>query len=336
MRIKYLSAFIALFLCSYLLVGKASATQVKVGSEAKITVTEPEPKYVGSFFDTKVPEQNYYFVKSVITVFGNRFGKQPKTAEEVEGAVWDQLLLSFEAFRRGIAVNQEEVDGEINKILQAERVTFDWKKDAAAYEKWVKDKANEPAGLLANQIRHQLQLQKLKEQVMEAIEPSVTDDEAFQGFLNENSSLDIELVQFDVEKDARNFYDKVKVGPDAWEKEKAKRPKDFRRPGGVTTQFLIDFWNIPQGDLQKMVKMKAGEFYGPAAVFKGWGVFKVLGSTAADESKFNDLKDRYREKVKAGKRYEGFGAWFEKLKKDANIQIFPVDVAAKDKPKKEE
>jgi len=289
------------------------------------TVKEDQKTYVGGFFDTQVPEQNYLFIKGVIAVFGNKFGKQPKSAQETEEVVWDQLLMSFEAFRRGITVSQEEVDDEVNKILQSERVTFDWKKDKEAYEKWVKGKTNEPASFFENQIRHMIQLQKLKEQVMQAIEPTVTDEEAFQGFLNENSSIDLELAQFDAKEDAVSFYDKVKSDPDAWEKEKSKGGKDFRRPGGVTCQFLIDFWKIPEKALQEMVKLKPGEFYKPETIYKGWGVFKVLGSKAADETKFNDIKERYYEKIKAGKRYGGFNEWFENLKKEANIKVFPLD-----------
>ncbi|MFA5146884.1 MAG: hypothetical protein WC515_05910 [Candidatus Omnitrophota bacterium] len=294
---------------------------------------EEQLKFVGTFYDTRVPEQNYFFIKSVISVFGNKFGKQPKTPEEVEEAVWDQLLMSYEAFRRGITVNQEEVDGEVDKILQAERVAFDRKSDRAGYEKWVKEKTNEPIALFENQIRHMIQLQRLKEEVMKAIEPEVTDAEALQGFLNENSSLDVELVQYDLEKDAGMWYNKAIMDPASWDKEKAARPKDFRRPGGVTCQFLIDFWGIPEKALQEMVRMKPGEFHKPEPIYKGWGVFKVLGSTAADGSKFEEVKERYREKVKAGKRYTGYGEWFEKFKKDANIQIYPAAVADGSQPK---
>lgn len=301
------------------------------GLEMVKDTKQPEPKYVGSFFDTKVPEENYFFIKGVIAVFGNKFGKQPTNPQEIEDAVWDQLLLSFEAFRESINVDKEEVDVEVSKILQAEHVEFDWMKDKAAYEKWLKGKANEPPSLFESQIHHLIQLKKLREKIMAGIEPTVTDDEALDGFINENSSLDLELVQFDKESDARDFYNKVRANSSEWDKEKAKRPKDFRRPGGVTAQFLIDFWSIPAKALHEMSNMKPGEFYGPKPIYKGWGLFKVLGATAADESKFNEVKERYREKVKAGKRYEGFNDWFKKLKEDAKINVYPVGTENKDK-----
>ena len=117
------------------------------------------PQFAGEFFGIRVTLQNYYFVKGVISVFGNKWGPQPQSQEELEKAIWDQLLMSFEAFRRGVEINQEEVDEEINKILAAERVEFDWKKDKTSYEKWVKDKTNGSAEVFEGQLKHLIQLQ---------------------------------------------------------------------------------------------------------------------------------------------------------------------------------
>ncbi len=283
-----------------------------------------EEKFVGEFYGVPVPEQNYVFIRSVIAIFGNKFGKQPTTPEEIEDVVWEQLLMSFDAFRRNIEVSQEEIDAEILKVLGSEQVMFDWKKDPEAYAKWLKEKTGETPDLFGNQMKHLIQMQKLREAVMAEIAPEVAEEEIHRAFLNEKSSLDVELVKFESEEDAKDFYNKVKAKPQAWEDEKAKRPKDFRRPGGVTCQFLIDFWAIPSDDQLKMVKMKSGEFYGPAPMYKGSGVFKVMGSTAADETKYAELKDRYKEKVEVGKKFEGLKDWLKKLKEEANMKKYPA------------
>jgi hypothetical protein len=286
---------------------------------------DPASGVAGSFFNMPVPEENYYFIKSVLMVFGNKFGPQPSTEKEKEDVVWDQLLLSFEAFRRNIIVTQEEVDAEIGKLLGAEGVTFDRKKDNAAYEKWLKERVNEPATLFENQVRHLIQIQKLKEEIMRGIDVPVADSEAFQAFLNENSSLDVELVQYDLEKDAGAFYNKVRSDSKAWDKEKEKRPGDFKRPGGVTVQFLLDFWKIPSSAQHEMVGMKPGQFHKPEPIYKGWGVFKMLGSKKADQSAWNaKTKEHYAEKIKAANRYEGYNEWFKQVKKEADIKIYKV------------
>ena len=283
---------------------------------------KPDAKFAGSFFGVPVPEENYYFVKSVVMVFGNKYGPRPKTEKEIEDAVWDQLLLSYEAFRRNIVVSPEELDKEVGNMLSAENVTFNRKIDKTAYDAWLKTRVNEPAALFENQIRHLIQIQKLKDDVMKGIDTPVTDAEAHEGFLNENSSLDLELVQFDAEKDGLAFYNKVRGDNSTWDKEKDKRPKDFKRPGGVTVQFLWDFWKIPVSAQHEMVGMKPGEFHKPEPIYKGWGVFKVLGSKKADESTWPGSKERYVEKVKAGKRYGGYNDWFKNMKQAADIKVY--------------
>jgi len=286
------------------------------------TAQKPVIKSAGSFFGMPVPEDNYYFIKSVVMVFGNKFGPQPKTDKERESVIWDQLLLSFEAFKRNIVVGPEEVGAEIDKMLSAEGAAFDRKKEKAAYEEWLKKRVNEPVNLFENQIRHLIQMEKLREDVMKSIDPLVSDEEAHRAFLNENSSLDVELVQFDSEKDANDFYIKVRKDKKAWDKRKEKSPAEFKRPGGVTVQFLLDFWKIPERAQHEMVGMKPGEFHSPEPIYKGWGVFKVIGSTKAEEEAWNAAsKEHYIGKMKTGKKYEGYNDWFRKTKEAADIKV---------------
>jgi hypothetical protein len=283
---------------------------------------QKEAAVVGQLFGAPVPAGNYYFVKSALAVFGNKWGAQPKTQEEVEDVVWEQLVLSFEAFRKGITVSTEERDKEIAGILQAQNAGFDWQKDKAAYAKLVKEKTGEEAELFENQISHLLQLQKLREQVMAELTPSASEAESHQAFLNEQNSIELELAQFEEQAAAEEFYNKVKKNPKLWDEEKAKTPDKFKRPGFVTLIFLMDFWKITPDDLYKMMKLKADTIYPPAPIYKGYGVFKVLNKKPADEANYEKMKYSYRDKVIAMKKYEGMVEWIKKLKEDANIQIY--------------
>lgn len=286
---------------------------------------EEEQKFVGEFFDTKVPIQNYYFIKGVLAVFGYRGAPQSKTPEEAEKYIWEQLLLSYEAFRRGIMIEQKEVDEEVNKMLEAERVTFDWRQDKESYEKWVKEKANEPVVLFENQLLHLLQIEKLRRTIMESIEPKVLEKEAYQEFLNEHNSLGVELVEFDARKEADKFYHEVKKNPQKWDEEKAGRPGDFKRLGSVSLEFLTDIWKFPRDAVYKMIMMKPGSFYSPLPIYKGYGVCKVLDKGLADKRQYKKLKKSYYEQIKEKKRYEGSGKWFEDFKKQAKIKIYEVN-----------
>ena len=289
---------------------------------------QPKPKeeqeFSGELFGMPVPMGNYYFVKDVIILFGNQWGAQPTTAEELENCIWDNLLLSYEAFRRDITVKQDEVDAEITKMLQAEKVQFDWKQEKGAYAKWVKEKTNGTVELFENRISHLIQLKTLRQQVLDSIVTTANDEEAYQEFLNEYNTLSVELVQFDELKNAEEFCKKIKTNPKLWEKEKNKRPKDFKRPGFVALEFLMDIWKFPKDAVYKMMQMKVGDIYPPEPIYKGYGVFKVLQQRPADESQYPKLKDSYHEQIRMKKKYDGLKEWFENLKKEANIKIYPV------------
>ena len=295
---------------------------LSLGSLAFSQGKPQETQVIGQIFGSPVPIGNYYFIKSALMVFGNRWGGQIKTAEELESAIWEQLVLSFEAFRRNIVVSIEEREQEITKMLEGEKVSFDWKKNKEEFAKWVKEKTGEEAELFENQISHLLQLQKLRNQVMEGMSPAVTEEESHEAFVNEQSSIELELVQFEEENAAKDFYNKVSKVAKSWDDEKVKSLDKFKRPGFVTLVFLIDFWKIAEDDLYKMMKMEAGSIYPPAPIYKGFAVFKVLNKKAADEANYPKMKYSYHDKVAAMKKYEGLSQWIKKLKEDANITIY--------------
>jgi parvulin-like peptidyl-prolyl isomerase len=71
-----------------------------------------------------------------------------------------------------------------------------------------------------------------------------------------------------------------------------------------------------------MLKMKEGQIYPPAPIYKGYGIFKILSTGLADKSRYAKGKAGYYEQIKNRKRLEALGKWFEDLKKQANIKIY--------------
>lgn len=317
MRSVSSTAFISLFILTLLSSPLLSCVFAEDGDSAS-------PVFVGEFFGIKVTAENYIFIRNTIAVFGNKWGPQPRTAEELKNVVWDQLLMSFEAFRRGITVNQEEIDEEIGKIIAAEGVEFDWKKDKDAYEEWVKDKTNEPAEFFEGQLKHLIQIHRLRRQIMEGIDPPVSEKEALREFLNEHNNIGVELVQFENKKDADIFYKKARRDKEFWEKEKEKRPEDFKRPGNVSLEFLIDIWGFDRNAAYGMMKREVGDIYPPAAIYKNYAVFKILAKRHADKSSFKkeNVKKSYYEQIRNRKRLKALNDWFEDLKKQANIKKY--------------
>ena len=173
-------------------------------------VKEKGHSYAGEFFGIPVPIGNYYFAKRVVATFNASWRPVPKDKEQLEELTWQELLLSYEAYRRGIQATDEEVDKEIDKIMKQEKVDFDWKKNKDAFDKWIKERLKESPELFRNQIAHLVKLNKLRNEVIESINPEVSEKEAYQKFLDEYNTLSVELVQFDDLKEAEEFYKKLK------------------------------------------------------------------------------------------------------------------------------
>lgn len=276
----------------------------------------------GELFGVDVPMENYYFVKGVIQVFGNRWGKPPKNADEFNEAIWEQLLLSFVAFSQNINVTKEDLEAEISKMLNEDKARFDPHKDTAAYEKWVKQKSGEPVELFENQLRHLIQLQKLRDQVMEAIKPEVFDKGALQKFSDEHNRLNLELVRFDKQEAADEFYRKAAGKTGFWEKAKKKNPEGFGQSGFVSLEFLVNTWKLPREAAHKMMQREAGDIYPPRSLDKGFGVFKILEKKFADESQFPQAKEPYYVDLIRRKKYEGLNDWLRQLKEQAKIKVY--------------
>ncbi|MFH1593289.1 MAG: hypothetical protein ABID09_01165 [Candidatus Omnitrophota bacterium] len=280
------------------------------------------PVFAGELFGVKVPIANYMFIRDVLIVFGNKWGGQPQTLEELDSVIWEQLVLSYEAFRRGISASPEEIEEEITKMMQSENVEFDWKKDEEAYGKWLQSKANVPPEIFKNQIGHLLQIEKLRQWVWETIEPDVTGQEAYQEFLNERNNLTFELARFDTRRDADIFYVEVNKRRSFWQEEREKRPRYFSGPGSLTLQALMNFWKLPKRHAFSMIKAKDGTIYPPVPIHKGYAVFKIVGKRLADKSMYDGLKAYYHDKVNSRKKSIGLMKWQEDLKMQARINPY--------------
>lgn len=279
------------------------------------------PEFAGKIFGQDIPVGNYYFVLKVVTTFGTPWGGIPANQEQLKRRVEDDLLLSFESFRRDITVEQADVEKEITATLNGHKVDFDWQQNGEAYAKWVKDTLNESVESFENQMKHLLQIKKLQRQILDEAEVSVTDEEAFQEFLNEYNTLGIELVQFDDPTAAEDFYQSAKKDPAFWDQEKAKDEKRFKRPGFVALEFLMNMWQLPKTAVYEMIEKEPGFIYPPTPIYRGKGVFKVLEVRRADENEFPRHKESYHDQLKTQKRYEHFNAWLENLRKESGIVL---------------
>jgi len=332
MRILFLILFLFSFNCfgeinnklTKSLSNQTSTVENKEKENKEKTETKEEDKYVGEFFGIKVPKENYNFVKITISRFGNSFGTAPTTKENLEEAIWEQLLLSFIAFNQNITVSDDEFKGKIKEILESNNVNFDIEKDKEAYKKWVEEKFKEPAEVFENQIKHLTQIEKLYKRIVDAIPINIEDEQLYKEFLYENSSLNLEMASFKTEKEADDFYKKIANRIDIWEKEKKKNPIMFKRTGLVSAIALIDLWGIDEEIINKILKRRILNFYPPRKLNNDWVVFRILEKKVAKLENFKgeNTKAATLNNLISRKKYEAVKEWFDKLKKEAQIKIY--------------
>ncbi|MFH1062917.1 MAG: hypothetical protein V1747_08575 [Candidatus Omnitrophota bacterium] len=183
-------------------------TTINITSVLAQNAQDEESQVAGEFFGVPVSVGNYYFAKRVVMTFGAKWRGSPKDEAELEELVWQELLFSYESFNRGITVTDNEIDSEIEKILQTNKVDFSFRVDKEKYQQWVKEKLGEPVEVFRNQMEHLVKLEKLRNQIIDGFNPEVSDEEAYDKFLNEYNTLMVELKQFDDKEQAQEFYEK--------------------------------------------------------------------------------------------------------------------------------
>ncbi|MFH1996312.1 MAG: hypothetical protein ABIJ27_04855 [Candidatus Omnitrophota bacterium] len=309
----------------------------QTGGGSAPRITPEEPKLAGEIFGVPVPRDNFYFVLGVVLRFGSPWGGIPNNQKQLEERIWDDLILSYEAFRRDIQVSAEEIEREIDKTVEPHKLEFDWRKDREAYAEWAKKTLSEPVELFENQMRHLVQVAKLRTEIIQSITPEVTEEEALEEFINEYNTMSVELIKIDDLEEAKEFYGKSVEDPAFWDAEAAKdneglkkheeetgekKSGEFKRPGFVSTEFLMHMWKFPKDDVLKMMDMEEGAFYPPTPIYEGYGVFKILKIKKAVESDFEGRKESYFKQLRAQKKHEGFWQWLKQLRKDADMKKY--------------
>lgn len=288
-------------------------------------VEEQPAEIAGTIFGQPTPISNYYFALRVAGNFSTPWGGIPRDVNQLEDRTWDELVLSFEAHRRGVTPTREQVEAEVTETLKGNQVEFDWRADPGSYALWTKETLQLEVEHFENIMKHLVQLKLLREEVLNSIEPEVTEEEAFQEYLNEYNTLSVELAQFDSQEEAQVFYDRVRTQPAIWDQEVAAeegKPRGetrFRRPGFVALEFLIDMWKFPKDAVYEMLEIEVGALYPPTPIYKGYGVCKVLEIRRANEEEFPSRRDSYYDQISWKKKYAGFSEWFAELKREANV-----------------
>lgn len=290
------------------------------GAQSPPIVTKGEPKGIaGEIFGVPVSIGNYLFAKRVAYTFPSPWGAADLPPEGREPVIWENLILHYEAFRRGITVTEEELNAAVDHFLKDQGQPFSRRGDADAYRRWVSETLSEEAELFENQIRYLVQIRKLKHQVLQQQRVTVTETEMQQGFLNDQHHVGGELVGLDTKEAADAFYQAVK-GPNGWDAMKDRGTYQVRLVSPMTLSAIFDLWGVPKDQIHAFHAMRPGSIGSPMPFGKKWGVFRLLEKRTGDLKDFPAERDVYSRKVEMKKKHHALTQWVEELKSSARLK----------------
>lgn len=278
----------------------------------------PDP--AGEIFGTPVSLANYGFAQRTAYVLPRPW-ETDQTPEQREQTIWDNLILSYEAFRRNIQVTDDELGQRLDGLIRDQQATFDRKQDPAAYAQWVKDNLKEEVTLFENQMRYLAQIDKLKETVGRELQVTVTGQEMRSVFLDEQNHIGGEFKLFDTQAEADAFYQEWK-DPRKWDAKQKEDAKFFRPYSLMTLEAIIDLWGVPRQQVYAFHAMKLGSVGAPMPFGRQWGVFRLLEKRTGDFKDFPQQRDYFAKKIEYRKRNDGIKAWVKELRAAAKLKVY--------------
>ncbi|RLE37592.1 hypothetical protein DRJ17_06235, partial [Candidatus Woesearchaeota archaeon] len=260
--------------------------------------------------------------------------KEPLSKDRVSHLVWEDLVLSYEANRRHITIDDRELNRVLSEFFFLNDIRFNWRRDKEKLNSYLKDNFDMDVETFNKVFSKLVIVDKLRKKIY-AKEESPVDWEAYNKFLKKNKNLNRaysrffnkfkvkdNILRFSSFNRAKEFYKRIKREENPWDNKKRRQPHLFKRPGFVSLDFLINIWKFKRADAYKMLDYTAGSFYPPSPIYKGYAVFKILKVRKAKKEDFVKRKQYYFGRVKNIKKYEGFKQWLKDLKEKADIKVY--------------
>ncbi len=317
---------VPLLLCGVMSVEAAEQTEKyleAVTSAATHTMNAPAAGEVaGEIFGQPVSVSNYHFAKRVAFMFSRPWGAADLPEADREAFIWEQLILHYESFQRGITVSDDELERTVNQFLKDQQLTLTRGRDPEAYRQWLSTHLNEPVELFENQLRYLIQIRLLRDRARDDQRVSVTEEEMEQEFLNEHHHVGGEMIVFDTKEKAQEAYARFKEPP-AWEAMKAAGEFKVRSVSLMTLEAYMDLWGIPKEPMYAFHALAIGAVGPPMPFGKQWCVYRLLEKRTGELNEFPAVRASYAKQVEQKKKYAALAQWIEQLKSSARLKVLP-------------
>lgn len=180
----------------------------------------------GTIFDRKVSIKEFYKSFNVIRDRIIRNYGMDLPQEFIIDMTWERLILLQEAQRRGIKIDNNEISAEIKKLpqFQDKQGVF----DLALYKERMQDRAR----AFEEEIRNDLLIHKLKEDVSNRV--GITAAEIEQGYKNLNEKVVISYILVPPE----SFKDKITVSDEEMNSFYNSHIQNFKKPLEVNLEYV--------------------------------------------------------------------------------------------------
>ncbi|HEX9780009.1 MAG TPA: peptidylprolyl isomerase [bacterium] len=280
-----------------------------------------EPEFAGRIFGVPVSVGNYSFAKRVALMYSPPFGMAHAAPERQEEHIWRQLVLHYEAFRRGIEATDEELNELAGQFLSANGQTFTREGDPDAYARWTEESLGLDPEHLDNQLAYLIAIRALKHQVLEGIEVEVTEEEMRREFLNEQRHVGGAMVTFETREEAEAFVRRAGTS-ESWDVMAAAGGVEVRPVSLMTLEAYIDLWGVSQEQMDALHALETGGVGPPMPFGTQWCVFRVLEKRDEDPEEFPARRDDLLRQLEHRKRAAALEAWINDLEAQAAVEIF--------------
>ncbi len=285
------------------------------------SLASSDEEVAGEFFGQPVSLNNYAFAKRVAMMFPRPWGAPDLTGQALEDFVWEQLLLHYASFQRGIQATDDELEVMVNELLRNQGQSFSRRGDPEAYQRWVRETLGYDAAMLENHIRYLIQIRKLNEQILQEQRVTVTEEEMQQEFLNEQHHVGGEMVVFETRDLADAFFRKVHDGA-SWETMRAKGDHPIRPVSLMTLEAYVDLWQVPKTQMDALHAMALGSVAPPMPFgSKQWCVYHLLEKRVGDLKDFPPRREAYFQQVQLKKKYDAQQRWIQSFKDSAKLRV---------------
>lgn len=271
-------------------------------------------EFVGEVFGRPVAASEFaYYTKtaSLFTLTG--LPVEERTDEAVRREAWQDLLFIHEADRLGIDVSRAEIEAQISRLLAQQGVVY----GSPEYVDWVAVALQEDVETFERRVETLLRIQELLKWKLDP-EVAVSQQDVDEWLFRQHNALAGELLAFQTRAGAEAFLAALQREPSIW-------------PGGIrislmTAGAIMDIWQIPEEDLQRLLRTDSigtwtlvNSDYGPA-------VFWLLAKQSAPPETFAPVRrQRCLELLQLIKKRQAASAYLDDLLRRARYRDYALE-----------